>query len=73
MDAFCDKLIEELPQNVADEAVCCVRRHLLTETCFESLTQEELTEAFPTMGVRKAVSLVVGKSKVSMHLYNYYT
>ncbi len=72
MDDFCDKLIEELPQIVADEAVCCVRRHLLTETDFASLTQEELTEAFPTMGVRKAVGRVFGKSK-HLEVSLYYT
>ena len=63
MDEFCDKLIEELPEIVIDEAVCCVRRHLLTQEDFESLSQEERAEAFPTMGVRKAVCRVVGKSK----------
>lgn len=63
VDSFCDKLADALPQTMFEEAVCCVRKHLLTEADFESLSEEEIAEAFPTMGVRKAVCRVVKPSQ----------
>lgn len=64
VDEFCDKLTSaDIPTALVEEAVCCVRRHFITEAQVRSvLSDEEVTEAFPTLGVRVAVCHLVGRA-----------
>lgn len=68
VDDLCDKLASLPSEAIAEEAVCCIRNHLLTEEDLEALTDEELAEAFPTLGVRKAVCRIIGRSSNSVQV-----
>lgn len=77
MDEFscndlCDVLHDMLPQEHCEPVICQIRQHSLTGKDLECLSNEELAEVFPVMGIRKSVVRAVSKIKVSVCLWSIY-